>query len=110
MSRRRVKETIKEIDDILHTVTGHRTPYWSKWLWEKLGPKGYREEVVPTQAADDPYAVLGIDPNCIPSDVVYTYRQLAKKYHPDNLETGDEAMFKKITEAYEEICRERNIR
>jgi len=108
MSRRRAKETIKEIDDILHTVTGQRTPYWGKWLWEKLGPKGYREEIVPTQAADDPYAVLGIDRNSRPSDIVSRYRELANKHHPDH--GGDVEKFKRIQNAYEEICRERNIR
>ena len=33
------------------------------------------------------------------------YRKLAKKFHPDNLETGNEQKFKKIQEAYE-YCRE----
>ena len=107
MSRRRAKETIKEIDDILHTVTGQRTPYWGKWLWEKLGPKGY-QEIAPTEATHDPYAILGIDRNVRPSDIVSRYRELANKYHPDK--GGDVEEFKRLQNAYEEICREQNIR
>ena len=108
MRKRKVKETIKEIDDILHIVSGHRTPYWGKWLWDKLGPKGYREQVAPTQVVDDPYAILGIDRNARPSDIVSRYRELANQYHPDH--GGDVEKFKRIQNAYEEICRERNIR
>lgn len=98
----------REIDDIVETVTGQRIPYWLKRGWEKLTENNNRSATQPT--VESPYNVLGLDPNCIPADIVSKYRQLAKKYHPDNVETGDEAMFKKITAAYEELCQQRNIR
>ena len=32
----------------------------------------------------DPYKVLGISPNATDEQVKIAYRELAKKYHPDN--------------------------
>ena len=32
----------------------------------------------------DPYKVLGISPNATDEQVKAAYRELAKKYHPDN--------------------------
>lgn len=92
MKRRRVKEVVKEIDDVLHIVTGYRIPYWGKKAWEKLGPNAYREDAAPTQTADDPYSILGVDRNDRPSDIVSRYRELANQYHPDH--GGDVEEFK----------------
>lgn len=49
---------------------------------------------------EDFYGLLGVDSNCSSADLKQSYKRLARKYHPDNKETGDENMFKKIGEAY----------
>ena len=58
----------------------------------------------------DPYKVLGITPNATNEEVKNAYRELAKKYHPDNYadspmaDVAEEKM-KEINEAYDEILR-----
>ncbi len=49
----------------------------------------------------DFYEVLGINKNATKDEIKSAYRKLAKKYHPDNKETGNEAKFKEIQEAYD---------
>ena len=49
----------------------------------------------------DYYEVLGINKNASKDDIKSSYRKLAKKYHPDNKETGNEAKFKEVQEAYD---------
>lgn len=49
----------------------------------------------------DYYEALQISPNADQETVQRVYRMLAQRYHPDNSATGDEDMFRLITEAYE---------
>ena len=49
----------------------------------------------------DLYEVLGVNKNASKDEIKSAYRKLAKKYHPDNKETGDEVKFKEIQEAYD---------
>lgn len=49
----------------------------------------------------DLYEVLGINKSATKDDIKTAYRRLAKKYHPDNKETGNEAKFKEVQEAYD---------
>ena len=60
----------------------------------------------------DPYDILGISRYSTEEDIKKAYRDLAKRYHPDNF--TDESMrrlaeekMKEINEAYDEILRQR---
>ena len=46
------------------------------------------------------YDILGVSKSASDAEIKSAFRKLAKKYHPDNKETGDEAKFKEIGEAY----------
>lgn len=49
------------------------------------------------------YATLEIPQGSSETEAKKKFRELSKKLHPDNKETGDEAKFKKINEAYQRI-------
>ena len=59
-------------------------------------------------AVTDPYKVLGVSPNASEEEVKSAYRQLAKKYHPDNYadsplaDLANEKM-QEINEAYDMV-------
>ncbi len=60
----------------------------------------------------NPYEVLGISPNATDDEVKTAYRNLARKYHPDNyadnpLSDLAQEKMKEINEAYDAIVRER---
>lgn len=50
--------------------------------------------------AADHYELLRLSPDAGPEMVERVYRRLAKRFHPDNLETGDAEAFLRISEAY----------
>lgn len=60
----------------------------------------------------DPYKVLGVNQNASDDEIKKAYRELAKKYHPDNYvnnplkDLADEKM-KEINEAYDKIVNDR---
>lgn len=62
---------------------------------------------------NDPYSVLGIDPSVSDEEVKRAYRDLARKYHPDNYQNNPladlaEEKMKEINEAYDTITRVRS--
>ncbi len=61
----------------------------------------------------DPYEVLGMSPDASDDEVKKTYRDLARKYHPDNYQNNPladlaEEKMKEINEAYDAITRMRS--
>lgn len=44
--------------------------------------------------------VLGVDRGAWMSEIVHRHRELVKRYHPDNAETGDADRFRAIQAAY----------
>jgi len=51
----------------------------------------------------DYYEVLQISANAEPETVHRVYRLLAQRFHPDNIESGDEGKFRALSEAYQVI-------
>ena len=49
---------------------------------------------------EDYYELLQVSDAAEPETINRVYRMLAQRYHPDNRETGNEARFRAITEAY----------
>ncbi|MFW6139665.1 MAG: TerB family tellurite resistance protein [Spirochaetota bacterium] len=73
------------------------------------GPSG-REDT------PDPYALLGLDPDCSEEQVHRAYRSLANKYHPDKVShLGKEFVelatrkFNRIHQAYQTIKKQKNL-
>lgn len=63
----------------------------------------------------DPYKLLGVTPQTSDDDVKRAYRELARKYHPDNYVNNPladlaEQRMKEINEAYDQIMSERSGR
>lgn len=60
----------------------------------------------------DPYKILGVSPNSTDAQIKEAYRELAKKYHPDNYagspiaDLANEKM-KEVNEAYDTVMNER---
>ena len=66
------------------------------------------------KSADNAYRILEIDKTATDDEVKKAYRTMAKKYHPDRVNTQDEAIkkgaeekFKEVQKAYEQIQKER---
>ena len=61
----------------------------------------------------DPYEVLGVSPNASDDEVKRAYRELARKYHPDNYQNNPladlaEEKMKEVNEAYDAITKARS--
>lgn len=61
---------------------------------------------------NDPYKVLGVDRNATDEEIKKAYRELARKYHPDNYVNSPlsdlvEEKMKEVNEAYDTIQKER---
>lgn len=62
---------------------------------------------------NDPYSVLGVDQNASDDEVKKAYRDLARKYHPDNYQNNPladlaEEKMKEINEAYDTVTKMRS--
>ena len=61
----------------------------------------------------DPYQVLGVNPNASDEEIKRAYRELARKYHPDNYQNNPladlaEEKMKEINEAYDIVSKMRS--
>ena len=68
------------------------------------------------KSADNAYKILEISPSATDIEVKKAYRSMAKKYHPDKLQTEDAALkkgaqekFQQVQAAYEAIQKERGL-
>jgi len=68
------------------------------------------------QQAGNAYKILEVDSNATDTEVKKAYRTMAKKHHPDKLNTADQALkkgaqekFQQIQAAYEKIQKERGL-
>ena len=68
------------------------------------------------KSADNAYKILEISPSATDAEVKKAYRTMAKKYHPDKLQTDDVALkkgaqekFQQVQGAYETIQKERGL-
>lgn len=68
------------------------------------------------KAADNAYKILEIEKSASDDEVKKAYRTMAKKYHPDRVNTENEAIkkgaeekFKEVQKAYEQIQQQRGI-
>ena len=62
---------------------------------------------------NDPYQTLGVKPNASDEEIKRAYRDLARKYHPDNYQNNPladlaEEKMKEINEAYDAITKARS--
>src|SRR6185436_5851862 len=60
----------------------------------------WRKEKPMASGEVDLYEVLQVSDTAEPETINRVYRIFAQRYHPDNQETGNEARFREITEAY----------
>ena len=58
-------------------------------------------------AKRDYYEVLGLSKNTSPEEIKKSFRNKARALHPDNMDSGDEAAFKELAEAYEVLSDEK---
>lgn len=68
------------------------------------------------KSANNAYKILEIEKNATDEEIKKAYRTMAKKYHPDRVNTQNEAIkkgaeekFKEVQRAYEEIQKERGL-
>ncbi|MGJ5820914.1 DnaJ domain-containing protein [Paludibaculum fermentans] len=54
-----------------------------------------------TLPEEDLYELLQLNPKALHDTIHRVYRLLAQRYHPDNKESGNEEVFKKLTKAFE---------
>ena len=62
---------------------------------------------------NDPYKVLGVSPDASDDEIKRAYRELARKYHPDNYQDNPladlaEEKMKEVNEAYEALTKMRS--
>jgi curved DNA-binding protein CbpA len=70
---------------------------------QSAAPPDAREVPVGQSGFVDYYEVLQVNPRAESSTINRVYRHLAKRFHPDNPETGDRKRFDELAEAHETL-------
>src|SRR5262249_47642382 len=70
---------------------------------DDAAPPDAREVPVRNNGFIDYYEVLQVNPRAEISTINRVYRHLAKRFHPDNAETGDRKRFDELAEAHETL-------
>jgi len=55
----------------------------------------------------DYYGVLGVDKNASKDTIKKAFHKLARKFHPDSNNGGNDAKFKEVNEAYQTLSNEK---
>lgn len=66
----------------------------------KIGLERESDTGISADAGADYYELLQLNQKADPDTIHRVYRILAQRYHPDNSETGDVQMFRRLLEAY----------
>src|SRR5687767_10819610 len=82
--------------------------FWSSGQWRADSPAafdanqkdGLGSPVMSDDLPVDYYELLQVSTNAETETINRTYRLLAQRYHPDNQETGNEARFRELHEAF----------
>ena len=68
------------------------------------------------KSSDTAYKILELSPKATTAEIKQAYRKMVKKYHPDRLQTKDEALkkgaqekFRQVQQAYETLKKERQF-
>ncbi len=64
--------------------------------------------MVKGNSCSDYYEILGVHPRADQEIIERVYRLMAKRYHPDNKQTGDAEKFDLLTEAYRVLSNPKN--
>ena len=67
------------------------------------GDSSHRRDPTVDSSLVDYYEALQLSPNADFEAIQRSYRMLAQRYHPDNADTGNEAAFRLVLEAYRVI-------
>jgi hypothetical protein len=111
MARKKPFSALKDVDDIMHVLIGKRIKDILPRAIEIFGEdviKGLMRETGVRLPPDNPYTILEVRPDASDLVIKAVYRAKARVYHPDNRETGNDDMFKRITAAYEKIMVDRH--
>jgi preprotein translocase subunit Sec63 len=110
MKKKTTIRFLRDVDDIMHVLTGKRIKDVTARAIETFGEdiiNNILREPTSHLSPDDPYSILEVRPDASDIVVKAVHRAKARIYHPDNKETGNEEMFKRIQGAYDAIAAQR---
>lgn len=112
MEKNKTLRTLIDVDDLLKLLTGKRIKDIAPRAIELFGEdliKAFLRQPKRRPQENDPWEILEVSAGASEFIIQAAYRAMARKYHPDNRDTGDAEKFKRIQTAYEAIqAREKN--
>jgi len=103
VARLKFREDVRKLDSDFDSMYENlKSRFWERAEQATQEAFGGSRRSSQSNPSSDWSAVLGVDRTASDSDVKKSFRDLAKKYHPDvNKEEGSEAKMKEIIAAYE---------